>query len=227
MRRSIALVTLCTSLAACTTPAPRSAAVPVEQKPAHRLILQNDYVRMFDVTLPPGKATLWHVHRHDGASVRLEDATIEDQPMGGTAETARPRRGEVTYGATPVARTHRVTNVGDTNFHIIYIELLQAPGAVAPAASPATDSLVVLENDRIRALRRILAPGESSAFHTHVLKAVGVPVTDGRVEVVDQEGKAITVEVKAGAAAWVEPGTTHRLKNVGVGPLEFVDIELK
>ncbi len=50
-------------------------AVPIEQEPAHRLVLQNEHVRVFDVWLPPGADSLWHVHRYDGVSVRLADAT--------------------------------------------------------------------------------------------------------------------------------------------------------
>ena len=130
MRRMVRLVTLglamsCGSLAADGVQVSTPSAVPVEQEPAHRLVLQNEYVRVFEVWLAPGNETLWHVHRHDGASVRLGDATIEDQPMDGAAETFGLRRGQVTYGATPAARTHRVRNVGKTPFHIVYIELLK------------------------------------------------------------------------------------------------------
>jgi mannose-6-phosphate isomerase-like protein (cupin superfamily) len=134
----------------------------------------------------------------------------------------------VTYGATPTARTHRVSNVGATTFHIVYIELLNPPGASADrtdAVSP--DPRVVFENDRVRALRRIMAPGESTVMHTHMSRGVGVPVKGGRLEISGQDGSTNIFDVKVGAVNWIEPGTTHRLKNVGNEPMEFVDIELK
>ncbi len=232
--RSLVLVVgmFCGSLAADGVQVSTPSAVPVEQEPAHRLVLQNEYVRVFEVWLPPGNATLWHVHRHDGASVRLAAATIEDQPMDGAAETFGLRRGQVTYGATPTARTHRVRNVGETHFHIVYIELLGLSGGGANQAADRSvgaesDPRVVLENDRVRALRRILAPGESTDMHVHASRAVGVPVIAGRLEISDPEGAMKVIEAKAGAVQWLEPGTTHQLKNVGEAPIEIVDVELK
>jgi quercetin dioxygenase-like cupin family protein len=203
-------------------------AVPIEQEPAHRLVLQNDYVRVFEVCLPPGESTLWRVHLHDGVSVRLTDATIEDQPEDRKAETIRLRRGEVAYGATPTPRTHRVRNVGERTFHIVYIELL-TPHDVSTDRTDvaASDPRVVVENDRVRTLRRILVPGESTTVHTHAWRGVGVPVTAGRLEISTPEGATKTIEVKVGAVQWIEPGTTHRLKNVGDAPIEIVDVELK
>jgi quercetin dioxygenase-like cupin family protein len=226
--RSVALAILCGNLAPCGVQASTPSAVPIEQEPAHRLVLQNEYVRVFEVWLPPGKTTLWHVHLHDGVSVRLTDATIEDEPKDGPAETIRLHGGQVAYGATPTARTHRVHNAGETTFHIAYIELLTPPGVRADHSSAAApDPRVVFENDRVRALRRILAPGESTVMHTHESRGVGVPVRGGRLEISDQEGTTNTFDVKAGAVNWIEPGTTHRLRNVGDAPMEFVDIELK
>ena len=229
---ALVLAMLCGNLTAggvqASMPSAVPSAVPIEQEPAHRLVLQNAYVRVFEVGLPPGNATLWHVHRHDGASVRLSDATIEDQPQDGPAETIRLRRGQVTYGATPTARTHRVRNVGATTFHIVYIELLTPhDGSTDRTDAAVPDPRVVLENDRVRALRRMLAPGESTAMHTHASRGVGVLVTAGRLEISDPEGATKTIELKVGAVQWIEPGTTHWLKNVGDAAIEIVDVELK
>ena len=228
MVRLVGLAMLCGNLAAWGAEASTPSAVPIEQEPAHRLVLQNEYVRVFEVWLPPGETTLWHVHLHDGVSVRLTDATIEDRPVVGQAKTFRLRWGEVTYGATPTALTHQVRNVGDTTFHNVYIELLTPKEVSADRTDAAApDPRVVLENDRVRALRRILAPGESTAMHTHAARGVGVPVTAGRLEISTPEDAARTVELKVGAVQWIEPGTTHRLTNVGDAPVEIVDIELK
>lgn len=228
MVRLVALAMLCGNLGACGAQASTPAVVPIAQEPAHRLVLQNEYVRVFEIRLPPGEATLWHEHLHDGVSVRLTDATVEDQLKDGSVDGIRLRRGEVAYGATPTARTHRVRNVGETAFHNLYIELL-TPHDVSTdrtvAASP--DPRVVFENDRVRALRRILAPGESTDTHVHASRGLGVPVSAGRLEITDLDGVTRSVEVTAGAVQWIEPGTEHRLENVGDARIEIVDIELK
>ena len=80
----------------------------------------------------------------------------------------------------------------------------------------------------MRALRRILAPGEATAMHTHASSGVAVLVTAGRLEVsYPEKDAARTLEVKVGAAQWIDSETTHTLKNVGDAPVEIVDIELK
>jgi beta-alanine degradation protein BauB len=211
-------------LVLCGTPASAQSSVAIEQEPAHRLVLQNQRVRAFDVWLPPGKESLWHVHRHDGISVRLADATIEDQPEDGPAGTFRLRRGAVAYGATPTARTHLVRNVGETTFHNIYIELL-TDHDVGKDRAPASARRAEFENDRVRALRRILAPGESTGMHTHTASGVAVMVTAGRLEISSPEGAARTIDLNAGAVQWIDSGTTHSLKNLGDAPVEIVDVE--
>lgn len=228
MVRSVALAIVCGNLAAHGAQASTPSVVPIEQEPAHRPVLQNEHVRVFEVWLPAGEATLWHEHLHDGASVRLTDATVEDQSKDGKAESTRLHRGEVAYGAMPTARVHRVRNVGETTFHNIYIELLAPHDANADRAiTAAPDPRTVIENDRVRALRRILAPGESTDMHVHASNGVGVPVTAGRLEISSPEGAKRSVEMKPGAAQWIERGTTHSLKNVGDAAIEIVDIELK
>ncbi|HEX5650152.1 MAG TPA: hypothetical protein VFX69_10905, partial [Steroidobacteraceae bacterium] len=168
MLKRVAEVLCLGCLVLCAAKASAQSAVPIEQEPAHRVVLQNEHVRVFEVWLPRGESTLWHVHRHDGISVRLADATIEDHPKDGQARTLRLRRGAVAYGATPAALTHRVRNVGESTFHNLYIELLpDHDGDGGRSEATASDRQAELENDRVRALRRILAPGESTAMHTH------------------------------------------------------------
>jgi quercetin dioxygenase-like cupin family protein len=225
LQRVAEILCLC-CLVLCGTPASAQSAVAIEQEPAHRLVLQNRHVRVFDVWLPPGEESLWHVHRRDGISVRLADATIEDQPEEGPVETFRLRRGAVAYGATPTARTHLVRNVGETTFHNIYIELLTDHDVGKDHAS-ASARRAEFENDCARALRRILAPGESTDMHTHTWSGVAVLVTAGRLEISSPERAARTSDVNAGAVQWIDSGTTHSWKNIGDAPVEIVDVELR
>jgi quercetin dioxygenase-like cupin family protein len=225
--RLTSMLALCW-LALYGTVASAQSAVPIEQEPAHRLVLQNEHVRVFSIALPAGADTLWHVHRHDGISVRLADATIVDEPQDGPAKTFDLRRGAVNFGATPIAFMHRVRNVGATSFDNIYIELLAGrhPTTHGSASRASGQRPAEFENDRVRVLRRVLASAESTDVHTHIANAVAVPVTSGRLEISGPDGTTRTVDVKAGAAQWVEAGTVHALKNVGDAPMELVDLEL-
>lgn len=224
--RMTSMLALC-CLALGGTDASAQSAVPVEEEPAHHLVLQNEHVRVFHVLLPAGAGTLWHLHRHDGISVRLADASIVDEPQDGRAQTLDLRRGAVSFGATPIAFAHRVRNVGATPFDNVYIELLSSRGAAkARQATGADPRPAEFENDRVRVVRRVLAAGEATAMHTHAANAVAVVVTPGTLQVTQADATTRTLEPQAGAVQWIGAGTTHALKNTGRAPVEIVDVEI-
>src|SRR5215813_11105456 len=64
------------------SPPPGSEPVPVEQEPHHKVVYQNQYVRMLDVQVGPGESTLFHTHSHDNIAVRLTDAQLQNQNYG-------------------------------------------------------------------------------------------------------------------------------------------------
>ncbi len=74
-------------LLAFLLPAPaQQSPVPIEKEPRHPLIFENQYVRVFDVLIPAGKTTLFHIHKNDSIGVRLTDARIKDKTQGGATE---------------------------------------------------------------------------------------------------------------------------------------------
>jgi quercetin dioxygenase-like cupin family protein len=85
----------------------------------HRLALENAFVRVLDVHLPPGKVEPRHRHPH-GMSVYFTDweakVTVDGKPP-----EVRPRRAG-TF-AWSEAIVHSVENVGRTEGHILRIEL--------------------------------------------------------------------------------------------------------
>jgi quercetin dioxygenase-like cupin family protein len=216
-------------LLALLLPASGQAPVPVEKEPRHRLKFENRHVRVFDVLIPTKDASLFHTHVHDGVGIKLTDARIRDEPTGGSPDDITVTRGEVGFALRPSPLTHRVSNIGETPFRNIFVEILPpagAPHGATPQALVAGQTLV-LENERVRISRLVLAPGQSAESHTHVLRRLAVAVSEGRiiVEVPGERGR--TVEFKPGDFRWYEAGTTHALKNVGSTPFEAVDIELK
>ena len=222
------LICLLLSLA-LLVPASTQAPVPIEKEPRHRLKFENGYVRVFDVLIPPGNTSLFHTHVHDDVGVKLTDARIRDEPTGGSPDDLTVTRGEVSFAHRPSPLTHRVGNTGETPFRNIFVEILPPAGAPhgAPPQALAAGQTLVLENERVRISRLILAPGQSSELHTHVLRRLAVAVTEGRLAVEVPGEKARTFEFKSGDFRWYEAGATHALKNVGSTPFEAVDIELK
>lgn len=210
-------------------PASAQSPVPIEKEPRHRLKFENQYVRVFYVFIPPGDTSLFHTHVNDGLSVRLADARIRDEALGGAPEDTPLKRGGVSFGYRPIPLTHKVSNIGSTPFRNMFVEVLPSAAMSFDASSLAdvAGHTLVLENERVRVFRLALAPGQSTDLHTHALRCLGVAVSEGRIAVEVPGKKIRTVKFRPGDTRWHEGGTKHSLRNIGSAPFEAVDIELK
>ena len=83
-----------------------------------------------------------------------------------------------------------------------------------------------IENARTRVTRHCLAPGAHTGFHRHEYDYVVVPVTGGRMRIVDGNGKESFAELVAGAAYFRPVGVEHDVFNGGDKELVFVEVEL-
>ncbi len=203
----------------------QDAPVPVEEAPDHKTVFKNDYVQAFRVTLQPGETTVMHIHARNDVAVRLSNATVAQQPLGEplrSAETTEP--GVVSARDNETTNlTHRVLNVGQTVFDVIDVQILGRP------PGDATEALVppAAESPKMRGYRYELAPGASTAPHTHARPYVLVAATDMELRTVGPDGSAIDRSVKAGDLHWVDSRVTHVLTNRGSQKGVLVEIELK
>jgi quercetin dioxygenase-like cupin family protein len=82
-----------------------------------------------------------------------------------------------------------------------------------------------IDNTRARVTRHIMAPGASTGFHRHDYDYVVVPVTDGRMRIVEG-GRESVSELTAGVSYFRPAGVEHDVINGGDRDLVFVEIEL-
>ena len=59
------------------------AVIPITAEPDHKIRFDNGSVRMYEVVLPKGKATLMHEHRADSFVVFFRAAESTNEPYGG------------------------------------------------------------------------------------------------------------------------------------------------
>jgi quercetin dioxygenase-like cupin family protein len=85
----------------------------------HRLALENPFVRVLDVRVPPGKVEPRHRHPH-GLSVYFTDWEAKVTVDGGPPEVRQRKAGTFAWSEAVV---HTVENVGKTEGHILRIEL--------------------------------------------------------------------------------------------------------
>ena len=82
-----------------------------------------------------------------------------------------------------------------------------------------------VENARARVTRHTMAPGAHTGFHRHEYDYVIVPVTDGRMRVVEAGGERVA-DLKAGVSYFRPAGVEHDVINGGDRELVFVEVEI-
>jgi quercetin dioxygenase-like cupin family protein len=205
--------------------------VEISGEPRHHPKFENEFVRVWDVTVPAGDATLWHAHRNDNVVVVLGGASLRIETAGAAPNEVQWNFGDVRFGKATYV--HRAMNVGTTPFHNFTIELLKAPigsSAETKLKEPITRA-PAFENERVRAYRLTLEPGQSTSMHTHLLAGLAVAITAGEIEVTSEgktkPAKPDRLTLPLGDVRWRSGAVTHSIKNVGKTRFEAVDIELK
>jgi quercetin dioxygenase-like cupin family protein len=163
------------------------AAVPITQEPHHKLVLQNDYTRVFDVTVPAKQSTLLHQHDRDYLSVILATADVQNAVVGRPVTTGHAGKGEVRFSIAPV--THKLTVTGDAPYHTIAIEVLkkkEQPAKEQPSErgldvghGGLTD--LVVDNAEVRVQDVQIAAGGMLHKHAHKYPFLVIALSDAEL----------------------------------------------
>ena len=206
-------------------------AVPANQEPRHRVKLQNEYVRIIDVEVPAGDATLYHTHSLDYPYVMVTDALLKNDVPGKPTVDLKITQGLIGYyRASQGAYTHRFVNAGSGTFRAIGIELLKPAPSSVQVVSPLPDVAgykTVLDNERVRGYLVSLEPGQSVGPVTLAGPGIRVVLTGGKVEQKGVDGKVATLDLTPAQFAWRESTAAQSLTNVGGSKVEIVEFELK
>jgi hypothetical protein len=101
--------------------------VPISGEPRHRLVLQNDFTRVYSVMVPPLDATLLHQHDFPYIYVVLGPADIINAVAGKPELHQTLQDGETHF--SPGHFAHIARTDSGVPFHNITIELLHPQGA--------------------------------------------------------------------------------------------------
>jgi hypothetical protein len=202
--------------------------VPVTKAPFHLFTFQDDNMSLESVTLPPGFSTGYHSHDQDIVFVITAGAKIKNQVLGKEPADREFRLGDVGfvyYTKTP--GVHQIINLEKDNtmrllgFSIVYPE----PGRYTVSTRPAKYE-VALDNDRIRAWRLKLSPGESAAAIQQTAAGARIVITGGTVTE-KRPGKPDQPMVLKNHDFMVMPVEERGIENNGNSAVELVEIELK
>lgn len=207
------------------------APVPAKEEPRHRPKLENEYVRVLDVEIPAGYQTLFHTHDLNYTYLMVNSALLQNEVPGkpGTVEIKIPAGLVGYYRASEGAYTHRFTNIGKDTFRAIGIELIRpwpSPAVAAPLPE-STGYATVLDNERVRAYRVVLEPGQSTPAVTLPGPSIRVAGTSGVLLQQAPGGEGITAQLTPAQFEFRNAAATHSLKNVGEGRVEIYEFLLK
>lgn len=216
---------ICFFLSSIFTAQEASAPVPVEEEPLHHVLLKNEFVTVIRLNLPAGERTLYHRHTHDRVAIYLSNGSTAQQNWGekeGSSTLSKPG-GFVALTLAGSSLTHRVHNVGSTAFDVLDVEILLRP----ETPSLPTAGAVAGENPSARVYKWVLAPGATSAMHTHTRPYLIVAATKFELKMTAPDGQSMTHEMSPGDFHWVDGKVTHSLSNTATTEGQILEVELK
>lgn len=213
--------------------------IAVTEDRYHRLLLQNQFARVFAVELPPQKATLLHQHPYDFMVISLTDGDVESaRGILSSFMTNDTYRGDVRFSHGPIA--HRLRNPeGLGAYRNLTVEIIK--NSEQPYSYPATlqelmdydvvppplDSRVsyqaVLDRDTVRASSVQILPGESMQVSKGFGPLLVVPLNDLELKA---EG-GVSRKYGRDDVLWNPEAFKRKPTNTSSSPARFILLEFK
>ena len=197
-----------------------AAQVPVEQEPRHRLVFENESLRVLEPQIPAGDTTLEHLHAHDDATVCIHGSSVRARQPGSQwsnpgAVCVPGTAGLTEYTAKP--RSHTVQNVGSGVYHLTLVENLRAGDWTSYEPLAVAGMKAVRENRAFRIYDLELS-GSGVPVHSHQVPAVAV-VVSGEVMAGDKRLD------QPGQSVFIPAGKEHQI--VALGDARVIEIEVR
>jgi quercetin dioxygenase-like cupin family protein len=236
--RNLSTATLFVILALTAWTQQAQAPVEITSEPSHHKVLDNNFVRVFAVSVDPGKSSLMHHHGHDYFSVTLGDAQIMNTKQGAQPVAASFKDGDVRF--TPAGLVHAVANSGTTPFRNRTIELIQPTtnqkactescAVQVPCDSAdktaCASGIQLFTSDQWTISTVTFPPGAKLGEHAHAGNVLLVPLTDAELTTKNQGKPENSVHLKTGELVWNDP-ETHAVSNTGKTTAKLVILEFK
>jgi quercetin dioxygenase-like cupin family protein len=227
-----ALLALCV-IAPAAMAQEESPPVPVEKAAYHWPIFRNEYAMVLRVHFLPGKGSNYHIHSLDQISVVIEGGGNTNQVYGQPPSEPKAGGGEgprrVSFSAySKKPFTHRSTNMGKTPFYNIVVALLQPKASTFnPQPREVTGYTQLFDNERARAWRLVLEPGQIAGPITQSAPGMRISLDRGEITEIIPGQMDRPLALNPGDFYWQEPGPVRSVRNSGSTRMELVEFELK
>ena len=200
------------------------AQVQARDEPRHRQALQNQYIRLLDVIIPPGDTTLFHKHSIPSLFVYYTNTLTATQVKGGPWNKDQTSEGKVLFRFySPDSIVHRVANLDTVPFHVVDIEILSYYKNPNEAPNKPLPFPLLFENKRATIYRL-----NNTSFNNEKVSGRG-PIIVGFVsgDGVKYHSKKQNTTLKPGDYLYIEPGTPFSFSSSLKGQINMVLLELK
>lgn len=204
---------------------------------------ENDTVRVLRVRFDPHERLEMRSHPSQLA-VQLTEGTLRISTPDGKSRTDSPHNAGEFFWLEPAM--HAMENLGNAPLELIEVEMKKTAAPSLPVAvsrqaakSPPSEPVPVqdephhhpvFQNQYLLVLDVMLAPGETTLFHTHSHDNIAIHLNQAQVQAQrlgeDWQPSSQDVPGRVNYAQGVKTPYTHRIKNVGTTTFHVIDIDL-
>ena len=203
-----------------------TAQVQVSEEPRHRLVFQNEYIRLLDVRLQPGDTSMFHIHSTPSVFLILSTATTGWQIKGEDWKTELSPIGKAWYRSfSPDTLVHRVANFDSVPFHVNDIEILTPYNKGHFKKLAPLPFTVLLENEKVITYQLMNLSNKKQIIQGRGPIVAELVQGDGIIyeDQITKQRK----EIKAGGFLYIEPGTSFYFTATGKSDMNLVLFEFK
>lgn len=210
--------------------------LPLHQEPRHRLLWEAGPARIFDVVIPPGDTTLYHIHDTAILYVPVSIAPFDYQLLGTGWKGSQPDDADHFRMDRVLADTfyawrkviHRVTNTGKVPLRLIAIS--NAGRGAGPATfdwSLEIPGHLELTSSWYQVTRLELPAGVETEWSRSSRPVVIVQPAAGDARLQREKPDVIEGLGGVGGVQFVPAGQRYRLRNDGETPTTLVVVQVR
>ena len=88
-------------------------------------------------------------------------------------------------------------------------------------------SNVMIDNDRTRVTLWCFITGEETGQHIHEFDYVIIPMSDGELKIINEDGSVSISKLEKGVCYYREKGVNHNVINNTNSSYSFIEVEIK
>jgi quercetin dioxygenase-like cupin family protein len=192
-------------------------------------VIDNERVRVWDITLAQGQSTDFGRHEYDFVTMFIAGGQFRTTSENGATVTER-RFGEAAYSHKGAKQEEELIAGGPTR--LIVVELKDHPEprypntSGYPLAFPRPGSRKVLDNERVVVWNYSSTPNTPTPMHFHDKDIVVVYRYDGSLKSTTPDGKSVVNDYKSGSI-WFNRGDRVHFETLVKGRQSAIMMELK